>query len=130
MKIELNHDLEDIAEIIATGSYTDLPDGVTVEDIQDMLSKFNKTFHAFEVGTLIAYLSIKSGGKITTMSGLMEFMVDDMGYENLNEFTTMMTASFDETVEAYNAEHEKQEAEEALEGDVGDVGDVDAPIEQ
>lgn len=123
MKIELDHESENIEEIIETGTYTDLPEGVTKEDVQATLTRFNQTFQAFEVGTLIAYLATKIGEEIQTMSRVMEIMVADMGYDKFLEFTTSMGDSYDETVEAYKAEQATQEAEQALEGDVGDVGD-------
>jgi len=124
MKIELDHESENIAKIIETGTYTDLPDGVTKEDVQTVLTRFNQIFQAFEVGTLIAYLAIKVGGPIETMSGLIEIMVDDMGWDKFTEFTTSMGISYDETIEAYKAEQMKQETELSLEDE------VDAPLEQ
>ena len=119
MKIELNHELEDITEILETGKFTDIPEGVELQEIKDTLLSFNGIFQAFEVGTLVAYLSTSVDEEIGTMSKLMEVMVGQLGWEKFANFYGAMNNSYQETIEQYKKEQEAEQAtdNEAEEGD-------------
>ena len=110
MKVKFNNESDDILEIFEQGEYTDLQEGESIEEAKEMFRNFNDIFQAFEIGTLVAYLGIKHGSKIETVSLLIEFMVEDLGYKKFKIYYTEMKEVFDQTIEEYKKKLAEDEA--------------------
>jgi len=108
MKIELNHELENINDIIdGMKIITETSDDINEDEIKNTLKKFNDVFQAFDVGMLVTYLSIKKEYKIDKVSEAIQEIVNDLGWKNFLTFFDVIDASFKKTIEEYEAQQKE-----------------------
>jgi len=108
MKIELNHELDNINDIIDEMKIIpSTTDDMDEDEIKNTLKKFNDVFQAFDVGMLVTYLSIKKEYKIDKVSEAIQEIVNDLGWKNFFSFFEVIDASFKKTIEEYEAQQKE-----------------------
>jgi len=97
MKIELNHELDDIEQIIEEALITD--DTSDINEVKESLRRFNTAFQAFEVGIFVGYVGIVKGEPITKMSEIIQEIINRDGYQVFTELLEMIEVPYLKEVE-------------------------------
>ena len=109
--ITLDHEKEDIFEIIDEATVNDLPEEINEEETKYAVKEFSTIIQSFDLGVLIGYLSIKQGKDISKVSELVEAVIDDMGWGKFFHFYLAVKETYNKGIEQAKAEAENENKE-------------------
>ena len=109
MKIEFNHEEENLEKIMSECVITDKDVDATDEEIRTEVANFSKYIQGFDVGVFISFVSILDDREITKVSELVESTVNQLGYEKFIHFSTILNQVAEEFIAIIDI-HNKQNA--------------------